>query len=75
MTDAPKLKQMWLSRRYGTDLAAGDPQRIQTINGVNTQIATAAAEQHLVAEEINRNMAISRQQQRNRPERPTDHWL
>ena len=30
---------------------------IQTINGVNTQIATAAAEQHLVAEEINRNIS------------------
>ena len=29
---------------------------IQTINGVNTQIATAAAEQHVVAEEINRNI-------------------
>ena len=29
---------------------------IQTINGVNTQIATAAAQQHAVAEEINRNI-------------------
>jgi methyl-accepting chemotaxis protein len=30
---------------------------IQTITGVNTQIATAAAQQHAVAEEVNRNIS------------------